>query len=207
VVEQSAVNRSVAGSNPACGASIKYSQGLKMNKNEEEIIPEDSEQGSASEEDAPSSSIIEVNSIPDGVTIFDQTHWAWLLPSSIWIILLSGVVVYDFISMGFIPLLMAIAIIVPRYLRWKQTKYYLSDDALYITMVGLPIIQKRRIFMLPFDDIVDTNLKYGTFGKTLNYAEVQVVFQDQRVAKLSYIGDYAGFISHIADRTDLTKTS
>ena len=179
-----------------------------MNKNEEEIIPEDSEQGSASEEDAPSSSIIEVNSIPDGVTIFDQTHWAWLLPSSLWIILLIAAMGFipDF-SMGLIPLLMLIAIIVPRYLRWKQTKYYLSDDALYITMVGLPIIQKRRIFMLPFDDIVDTNLKYGTFGKTLSYAEVQVVFQDQRVAKLSYIGDYAGFVSHIADRTDLAETS
>ena len=59
-------------------------------------------------------------------------------------LLLSAVIVYDFISMGFIPLLMAIAIVVPRYLRWKQTKYYLSNDSLYTTMVGIPLIQKKR---------------------------------------------------------------
>ena len=159
------------------------------------------------EEEVPAANITEVTAIPEEAITFDQTHWAWLLPSSIWIILLSAVVIYDFISMGFIPLLMAIAIVVPRYLRWKQTKYYLSDKALYITMVGLPIIQKRRIFMLPFEDMATLNLKYGTFGKTLGYAEVQVVFHDQRIAKLSYINDYSNFTAHIEERTDLPGIS
>lgn len=159
------------------------------------------------DKDSPSANITEVGSIPENVIVFHQTHWAWLLPSSIWIVLLLAVIVYDFISMGFIPILMAVAIVVPRYLRWKQTKYYLSEDALYITMVGLPLIQKKRIFMLPFTDMADMNLKYGTFGKTLGYAEVQVVFEDQRVAKLSYIGNYQDFISHIESRTDLAGIS
>ena len=174
-----------------------------MNENIAPGSPEDD----SPEDDSPAVNITEVGSIPENVIIYNQTHWAWLLPSSIWIVLLLAVVIYDFISMGFIPLLMAVAIVVPRYLRWKQTKYYLSEEALYITMVGLPLIQKKRIFMLPFADMANLNLKYGTFGKTLGYAEVQVVFEDQRVAKLSYIGNYQDFMSYIESRTDLAGIS
>ena len=181
-----------------------------MNENEEEIISDDSsetEENIVSQEDDSGPNITEVDSIPDDVTVFDQTHWAWLLPSSVWIILLSAVIVYDFISMGFIPLLMAIAIVVPRYLRWKQTKYYLSNDSLYTTMVGIPLIQKKRTFKIPFDDMVDTNIKYGTFGKTLGYAEVQTVFSNGRVAKFQYLANYSDFVAHIETRTDLPGAS
>ncbi len=171
-----------------------------MNKDNKPTAPD------SSEEDSPATNIGEVSSIPENVTVFHQTHWAWLLPSSIWIVLLLAVIIYDFISMGFIPLLMAVAIVVPRYLRWKQTKYYLSEEALYITMVGLPLIQKKRIFMLSFADIADMNLKYGTFGKTLGYAEVQVVVQNQQPIKLPYIGNYQDFMSYIESRTDLPGT-
>jgi|TARA_B110000263_G_scaffold72968_1_gene63801 hypothetical protein len=152
-------------------------------------------------------SILEVDSIPENTIVFPQTQWAWLLPSSVWIVLLAAVIVYDFISMGFIPLMMAVAIVVPRYLRWQQTKYYLSEKALYMTMVGLPIIQKRRIFELSFDNIVEMNLKHGTFGRQLGYSEVQIVFKDKRVTKLSYISNYEALISHIESRTDLPGIS
>ena len=171
-----------------------------MNEDNQNITPD------SSEEAPPASNITEVGSVPENVIVFHQTHWAWLLPSSIWIILLLVLAQTDFLTMGLIPLLMAVAIVLPRYLRWKQTKYYLSEEALYITMVGLPLIQKKRIFELPFDDMAGMNLKYGTFGKSLGYAEVGVVFQNQQIAKLSYIGNYQDFMSHIESRTDLPGT-
>ena len=145
---------------------------------------------------------IEVDVVPDGVTTFKQSQWAWLMPSVIWIGLLLIVVFLDFLTMGAIPLLLAIGIAGPRYLRWRQTTYYLSNEALYLTMVGLPIIQKQRIFKLKFDTMAEMNTKFGYFGRTLGYAEVIITFADSRMARLAYMSNYSEFMSHISESPD-----
>jgi len=145
---------------------------------------------------------IEVDVVPEGVTTFKQSQWAWLMPSVIWIGLLLIVVFLDFLTMGAIPLLLAIGIAGPRYLRWRQTTYYLSNEALYLTMVGLPIIQKQRIFKLKFDTMAEMNTKFGYFGRTLGYAEVIITFADSRMARLAYMSNYSEFMSHISESPD-----
>ena len=146
-----------------------------------------------------SAETIEVDIVPEDVTAFKQSHWAWLMPSVIWIGLLLIVVFFDFLTMGAIPLLLAIGIAGPRYLRWRQTTYYLSNEALYLTMVGLPIIQKQRIFKLGFETMSEMNTKFGYFGRTLGYAEVGITFNDNRMARLAYMSDYSEFMSHISE--------
>ena len=150
---------------------------------------------------------IEVESVPEDVILYRQSHWAWLMPSSLWIGGLSVVVFFDFLTMGFIPLLLAIGIAAPRYFRWRQTTYYLSEDSLYLTMVGLPIIQKKRTFRLAFDTMVQLDPRFGYFGRTLGYAEVGIIFDDKRMARLGYMANYGDFISHITDRTSLPGSS
>ena len=150
---------------------------------------------------------IEVESVPEDVILYRQSHWAWLMPSLLWIGGLSVVVFFDFLTMGFIPLLLAIGIAAPRYLRWRQTTYYLSEDALYLTMVGLPIIQKRRTFRLKFDTMVQLDPRFGYFGRTLGYAEIGIIFDDKRMARLGYMANYGDFINHIAERTSLPGSS
>ena len=88
---------------------------------------------------------LQVESIPEGSIIFRQSHLSWLIPSSIWII---GLVVVDFQIglLGGFGILLAPLIAAPRYLRWKQTVYHLSNDSLYLTMAGLPVIQKSKIY-------------------------------------------------------------
>ncbi|MDP7105381.1 MAG: hypothetical protein QGH54_17265, partial [SAR202 cluster bacterium] len=56
---------------------------------------------------------IEVESVPEDVILYRQSHWAWLMPSLLWIGGLSIVVFFDFLTMGFIPLLLAIGIAAP----------------------------------------------------------------------------------------------
>ena len=152
---------------------------------------------------------LQVESIPQGSIIFRQSHLSWLIPSSIWII---GLVVVDLQIglLGGLGILLAPLIAAPRYLRWRQTLYHLSNDSLYLTMAGLPIIQKSKIYQVKFDTIakdedgkVQIGIRHGIFGKTLGYGEVNIVFDDKRVAKLSYISEYQSFIDYINERTEL----
>ena len=153
---------------------------------------------------------LQVENIPQGSIIFRQSHLSWLIPSSIWII---GLVVVDLQIglLGGLGILLAPLIAAPRYLRWRQTVYHLSDDSLYLTMAGLPIIQKSKIYQVKFDTIakdedgkVQIGIRHGIFGKTLGYGEVNIVFDDKRVAKLSYISEYQSFIDYINERTGLS---
>ena len=146
---------------------------------------------------------LQVESIPQGSIIFRQSHLSWLIPSSIWII---GLVVVDLQIglLGGLGILLAPLIAAPRYLRWRQTVYHLSNDSLYLTMAGLPIIQKSKIYQVKFDTIakdedgkVQIGIRHGIFGKTLGYGEVNIVFDDKRVARLSYISEYQSFIDYI----------
>ena len=150
---------------------------------------------------------LQVESIPEGSIIFRQSHLSWLIPSSIWII---GLVVVDLQIglLGGLGILLAPLIAAPRYLRWRQTVYHLSNDSLYLTMAGLPVIQKSKIYQVKFDTIargedgkVQIGIRHGMFGKTLGYGEVSIVFDDKRVARLSYISEYQSFIDYINERT------
>ena len=174
----------------------------ELNQNQDSSRSEKTER----DETTPVNSI-EVESVPEDVILYRQSHWAWLMPSSLWIGGLSVVVFFDFLTMGFIPLLLAIGIAAPRYFRWRQTTYYLSEDSLYLTMVGLPIIQKKRTFRLAFDTMVQLDPRYGYFGRTLGYAEIGIIFDDKRMARLGYMANYGEFISHITDRTSLPGSS
>ncbi|MEC9320773.1 MAG: hypothetical protein VX869_01175 [Chloroflexota bacterium] len=174
----------------------------ELNQNQDSPRSEKTER----DETTPVNSI-EVESVPEDVILYRQSHWAWLMPSSLWIGGLSVVVFFDFLTMGFIPLLLAIGIAAPRYFRWRQTTYYLSEDSLYLTMVGLPIIQKKRTFRLAFDTMVQLDPRFGYFGRTLGYAEVGIIFDDKRMARLGYMANYGDFISHITDRTSLPGSS
>ena len=73
---------------------------------------------------------LQVENIPEGSIIFRQSHLSWLIPSSIWII---GLVVVDLQIglLGGLGILLAPLIAAPRYLRWRQTVYHLSNCLLY----------------------------------------------------------------------------
>ncbi|MDC0034765.1 hypothetical protein OAJ44_00190 [Chloroflexi bacterium] len=158
------------------------------------------------EESKMSNDALQVESIPEGSIIFKQSHLSWLMPSSIWIIALV-IVDLQIGLLGGLGILLAPLIAGPRFLRWKQTVYHLSEDSLYLTMAGLPIIQKSKIYRVKFDTIAsDENgkalisIRHGIFGKTLGYGEVNITFDDKRIARLSYISEYQSFIDYINER-------
>ena len=145
---------------------------------------------------------LQVESIPEHAVIFRQSHLSWLMPSAIWII---GLVIVDLQIglLGGLGILLAPLIAAPRYLRWRQTVYHLSDDSLYLTMAGLPVIQKSKIYRVKFDTMMEMAVRHGFFGKTLGYGEVNIIFDDKRVARLSYISAYQSFMDHINSKANL----
>lgn len=158
------------------------------------------------EESKMSNDALQVETIPEDSIIFKQSHLSWLMPSSIWIIALV-IVDLQIGLLGGLGILLAPLIAGPRFLRWKQTVYHLSEDSLYLTMAGLPIIQKSKIYRVKFDTIAsDENgkalisIRHGIFGKTLGYGEVNITFDDKRIARLSYISEYQSFIDYINER-------
>jgi len=183
----------------------------EQSEDESSSDPETNDQSTEETVETPqkNNDTLQVESIPQGSIIFKQSHLSWLIPSSIWII---GLVIVDNVVglLGGLGIFLAPLIAAPRYLRWRQTVYHLSDDSLYLTMAGLPVIQKSKIYQVKFDTIakdedgkVQIGIRHGMFGKTLGYGEVNIVFDDKRVAKLPYISGYQSFIDYINERTEL----
>ena len=155
---------------------------------------------------------LDESDIPSHAQLFKQSQWAWLMSSIIWIGML--VVIISLFGGGLgdallvVPFaiegLMALIIAGPRYIRWKQTAYYLSDDMLYMTLGGFTFLQKKkRIIGIYFDSMASLELKHGIFGRSLGYGEVMVILKDKRAAKLQYLDEYEGFMDHINANTEL----
>ena len=145
--------------------------------------------------------------VPDGALEFRQSHFAWIMPSAFWVILLFVLSQFDFLTMGILPFILAPVIAAPRYLRWKNTVYSLSTDSLFLTTAGIPILQKSRTYKVSFDTMAQMEVKHGMFGRTLGYGEINIIFDDKRLAKLSYIQNYTEFTDHIENYADLPGIS
>ena len=155
---------------------------------------------------------LDESDIPSHAQLFRQSHWAWLMSSIIWVgILVVIISVSGGSSLGdaflfpfALESLMALIIAGPRYIRWKQTAYYLSDDMIYMTLGGFTFLQKKkRIIGIHFDSIAELELKHGVFGRSLGYGEVMVILKDKRAAKLQYLDEYEVFMDHINSNVEL----
>ena len=71
---------------------------------------------------------------------------------------------FDFLTFGILPIILAAAMIVPRYISSNKTSYILVENYIIVDQGG-----GRRID-IPINDIDFVTLKYGMFGRTLGYA-------------------------------------
>ena len=162
MVEQSAVNRSVAGSNPACGAN--HGDKMSQDKTNENPAFELAEE------------------VPNSARIYKQSHAAWILPALTWSVVLFLIATFIGIfstdpTGGLLPFLFAAGIAIPRYYKWTQTVFYISDDSFYLKGSGMPF-QKRKIFRIPLNTIESIKTNFGMFGRTLGYGDVVISFVD-----------------------------
>ena len=99
--------------------------------------------------------------IPDDAVIIKQSIWSWLLMSVPWILFFLISLIVDFLTFGILPIILAAAMIVPRYISSNKTSYILVDNYIIVDQGA-----GRRID-IPISDIDFVTLKYGMFGRTL----------------------------------------
>lgn len=142
--------------------------------------------------------------IPDGAVVFRQSHWSWMMNSLIWFGIIAIVASFDFISMGIFPIFMALVVVIPRIITWRNTRYMCTEDHLLISVGGIPGLQRKIMAELPIREISTFRIRHGFFGRTLGYGEVTFWRGDGQNVRLSYVSEYTTLVNYIDARTDLS---
>jgi len=122
--------------------------------------------------------------IPEDAIIALQSRWAYMLHTIPFLALFGVSLIFDFLTLGILPTLIAIYIIGSRYLSFRRTAYILTDKHLVIFQGSL--IGQKRIDV-PFDDLNNVQVQPGMFGRSLGYTGVILQLMDQRVSLLHYV--------------------
>ena len=131
---------------------------------------------------------------PIGSTVITQSSWAWIWPGIPWVILAVISAFWDAISFGLFPLILAVAVILPRYMGWRSTRYVLTPDHLILQRGVLGGSHKYEV---PVTDFRRITVKYGWFGKSLGYEGVDVVLRGGGKANMSYVPASAGVAQRV----------
>ena len=122
--------------------------------------------------------------IPEDAIIVLQSRWAYMLYTIPALAFFGGSLMVDFITLGFLPIMIASYFIVSRYLSFRRTAYILTDKHLIIfqgSLVG------RKRFDIPFADLNYIQAHPGILGSRLEYTGVILQLTDQRVFSLGYV--------------------
>ena len=122
--------------------------------------------------------------IPPDSTAINQSMWAWLWSVVPWIILALIFLQID-TTMTLFALILAVVVVLPRFLAWRNTIYYVSDDQL-VFQRGNFFSGSQRYSVL-ISELRDVSARYGMFGKGLGYQAVIVVLSDGLKATLQYV--------------------
>ena len=142
--------------------------------------------------------------IPEGATVIRQVQYAWLWSSAPWLIILAVVYYTDFLieAVPVVGAIITVIILAPRYVAWRRTAYILTDDSLIYKRGGITGSQKYQI---PWSNLKGARANYGSFGRALGFQTVELLLQNDKVARLPYIPilqDVAGQIQELVDAAD-----
>ncbi len=134
--------------------------------------------------------------IPEDAIIVLQSHWAYMLHAVPWLVVF-GLVFFDFLTFGILPMVIAISIIGYRYLAFRKTAYILTEKHLVIFQGSL---MGRNRTDVPFANLNNIQVQPGMFGGFLGYTGVSLQLVDQRVALLEYVPSASPIFEHLRAR-------
>ena len=135
--------------------------------------------------------------IPADAIIVLQSRWAYMLYTIPALAFFGGSLMVDFITLGFLPIMIASYFIVSRYLSFRRTAYILTDKHLIIFQGSL--IGRKR-FDIPFADLNYIQAHPGILGSRLEYTGVILQLTDQRVFSLGYVPIESPLLEHLRAR-------
>ena len=122
--------------------------------------------------------------IPEDAIIVLQSHWAYMLHTIPWLAFFGVSLIFDFLTLGILPTMIAIYVIVSRYRSFRGTSYILTDKHLVIFQGSL---MGRKRIDVPFADLNDVQAQPGMLGRSLGYTGVILQLMDQQVVLLHYV--------------------
>ena len=109
--------------------------------------------------------------IPEDAIIVLQSQWAYMLHTILWATFFGVSFIFDFLTLGILPTVIAISVIVSRYLSFRRTAYILTDKHIVIFQGSL--IGRKRIDV-PFVDLNEVQSQPGIFGRSLGCTSVML---------------------------------
>jgi membrane protein YdbS with pleckstrin-like domain len=141
--------------------------------------------------------------IGDDAIIVTQTNWAWIWATVPWIILFGVSFIFDALTFGILPIVLATAVIVPRYVAFKRTCYILTET--HVVLVQGSLMGKRRVD-LAFSEMERVDLRPGPFGNSLGYAKVDIQLKNGQIASLHHVPNESPLFGHIEARVTSTNS-
>ena len=117
-------------------------------------------------------------------TVIRQSQWAWIWPCVPWIVLFGLSILFDFLSFGALPIILATIVIVPRYMGYLRTAYTLTESQLVVQQGS---IAGKKTFNVNYSDIKHLGIEYGMFGRSLGYTTIKVYLNEERMVLLNYV--------------------
>ena len=140
--------------------------------------------------------------IGDDAIVVTQTNWAWIWATVPWIILFGVSIIFDALTFGILPMVLAAAVIVPRYVSFKRTQYILTKT--HVVLIQGSLIGTRRID-LEITEMDQVNLSPGPFGNSLGYAKVDIQLKDGRIASLHHVPGESPLFDYVQTKIRMAK--
>ena len=134
--------------------------------------------------------------VPNDATYVRQSNWAWLWSVVPWACLALVAQFADFITFIGLPLILALVLILPQFLRWRGTVYILTDtDVVYLRGAG-------RRYELAISEVREVQLRPGLFGNSLGYTAVYLMLRDGQAVHFPYVPMASPLVEHVQARID-----
>ena len=126
-----------------------------------------------------------------------QSRWAWRLYVIPWIFFWLISLFVDRITFGVLPMILAVATILPAYLRYSKTEYILTHTHLVVRQGEF---FSRHRYDIPISEIAELHARPGFLGENLGYVSVRLPLKNGRAAKLDYVPARSRFLEELKAR-------
>ena len=133
----------------------------------------------------------------DGDTIIKQSPMAWMLPAFPWVVILSVAAFTDFLTMGILPVGLAMLVVLPRYFSWRSSKFILTNKEIIVSLSGFG---KYSEFEVEISRVNEYTISPGLLGGPLGYRKVTLYLDENRMLPMTYIPAESPLVDHLTSR-------
>ncbi len=141
----------------------------------------------------------ESSDTPEGGIVIRQVQYAWLWSSMPLLLILAALLYLGILADPFMPAVLCIIILVPKYVMWRRTAYTLTEDLLIYQRGS---ITSSRKYQIPISRIKAVRAKFGIFGRALGYQYIDLTLDNDARATLAFVPIEAAVAEYLQELID-----